>query len=1083
MNEEKIMKKHILLFIMILIPIFAQKSKMQILESKQFISSEPIVSELQTNSVPRKISYQGILTKDNGNPADESFYNVTFRLYEVLEGGTPFWEESQLIFIKDGFLTATIGVSNELSYIPPAAFLEVEVGSSVLEPRQEMTSVFYSILSDTAYYAKGYTKTEDLSSVALSGKYEDLLNIPDTVSADLFIGSASGLTGILADSVGVLSGNSPLVFDGELADDNQISLKIEEPINNTEIILPNTSGTIITTGNDQLIDEVGVINSGIWMGESIEDLFIDNDLDILGGVIDNTPIGDSIPSSARFTIITTQNGLNINDGEILLSNDELGVLDSALPGQSLGGKAIITNEDNDISGLRNINSTGVINAESFAGMFMGDGSGITGVSASSIKSDDITAGDAAVTISTSTGAINLTPATGSAVVLDGSVNVDGGAVTGLTSLTVSGEASVTTLDIGGTNVTTTAAELNVLDGALKETNSIWIGSDPSSTTDAAEYNVAVGSEALDAVTTGDSNTALGYNALTANLAGNRNTAVGTNALKSNTTGITNVAIGSSALEANTTANSNTAVGHASSFKLSTGQNNVTLGYESSKNMTNANDNVIIGSGANPSADTGTANQIVLGKDATGQADNSVVLGNADVTAVYMAQDKGATVHAAGADLSGSTGLILENDEPITNSTDGPVVSNGTVAGGTGRGAGVFTSNGDQDVTLQTGNSTTGSITITDGANGNIALSPNGSGAVQLDGLSWPTADGSANQVLKTDGSGALSWSTPSTSSATVTVTDNENTNEGNALIFAADADLDGGTIGLESDGDATYNPSTGTIAATNFSGNLTGTLQTAAQPNVTSVGTLGSVDIDGGAVDGAAIGANSASTGAFTTLAASGATDLNSTLNTSGTVSLDGSANELRFYEGSNYVGFEAPSLSGDQIWVLPTADGSSGQMLKTDGSGNLGFVNVTTLVTEGIDWQSTVKTGDFTAVSGEGYFVNTTSGAITATLPASPSAGAIVAFKDYAATFATNNLTVGRNSSNIQGNANDSLLSTNRASVVLVYVDATKGWLYVQESNVSDFGPSYISATGGTITTSGDYKIHTFTSRGNFAE
>ena len=239
------------------------------------------------------------------------------------------------------------------------------------------------------------------------------------------------------------------------------------------------------------------------------------------------------------------------------------------------------------------------------------------------------------------------------------------------------------------------------------------------------------------------------------------------------------------------------------------------------------------------------------------------------------------------DVTGSAGVILENNETITNATDGTVLINGTVAGGTGSAAGVFTSNGDQDVTIQTGNSTTGSITITDGANGNIALTPNGSGAVQLDGLAWPTADGSANQVLKTDGSGALSWSTPSTSSTTVTVTDNENTNEGNALIFAADADLDGGTIGLESDGDATYNPSTGTIAATNFSGNLTGTLQTAAQPNVTSVGTLGSVDIDGGAVDGTAIGANSTSTGAFTTLTASGSSDINSNLNACGTVSLD----------------------------------------------------------------------------------------------------------------------------------------------------------------------------------------------------
>ena len=71
---------------------------------------------------------------------------------------------------------------------------------------------FLFCISDTSYFAKGYTKTEDLAPVAISGKYSDLINIPDTLSAELFIGSASGLTGILADSVGVLSGNSPLVL-------------------------------------------------------------------------------------------------------------------------------------------------------------------------------------------------------------------------------------------------------------------------------------------------------------------------------------------------------------------------------------------------------------------------------------------------------------------------------------------------------------------------------------------------------------------------------------------------------------------------------------------------------------------------------------------------------------------------------------------------------------------------------------------------------------------------------------------------------------------------------------------------------
>jgi len=58
-----------------------------------------------------------------------------------------------------------------------------------------------------------------------------------------------------------------------------------------------------------------------------------------------------------------------------------------------------------------------------------------------------------------------------------------------------------------------------------------------------------------------------------------------------------------------------------------------------------------------------------------------------------------------------------------------------------------------------------------------------------------------------------------------------------------------------------------------------------------------------------------------------------------GDISIKGSNKELRFYEGSNYVGFEAPALSADKIWVLPAADGSTGQALKTDGSGNLGWV------------------------------------------------------------------------------------------------------------------------------------------------
>ena len=99
------------------------------------------------------------------------------------------------------------------------------------------------------------------------------------------------------------------------------------------------------------------------------------------------------------------------------------------------------------------------------------------------------------------------------------------------------------------------------------------------------------------------------------------------------------------------------------------------------------------------------------------------------------------------------------------------------------------------------------------------------------------------------------------------------------------------------------------------------------------------------------------------------------------------------------------------------------------------------------VNWDTTAKTASFTAVSGNGYFVNTTSGAITVTLPASPSAGDIVAVADYAGTSATNAITIGRNSPNIEGEASDSTISTNKASRTLVYVDGTQGWKLVNDA------------------------------------
>ena len=100
--------------------------------------------------------------------------------------------------------------------------------------------------------------------------------------------------------------------------------------------------------------------------------------------------------------------------------------------------------------------------------------------------------------------------------------------------------------------------------------------------------------------------------------------------------------------------------------------------------------------------------------------------------------------------------------------------------------------------------------------------------------------------------GTLNQDTTGTAAiaTTVTITDNESTNEENAVVFTAGGDVDGGNLGLESDGNLTYNPSSGTLTSTA----IAGTLSTAAQGNVTSLGTLTTLTVDNVIVNGTTIG-------------------------------------------------------------------------------------------------------------------------------------------------------------------------------------------------------------------------------------
>ena len=189
-----------------------------------------------------------------------------------------------------------------------------------------------------------------------------------------------------------------------------------------------------------------------------------------------------------------------------------------------------------------------------------------------------------------------------------------------------------------------------------------------------------------------------------------------------------------------------------------------------------------------------------------------------------------------------------------------------------------------------------------------------------------------------------------------------------------------------------------------------------------------------------------------------------------GTTTISGSvvkSNTLQASDAGNII-----SQSGTTITL-----GASGDTINlASGASQSGFGRTGT-----VDWDTTPKTATFTAVSGNGYFCNTSGGAFTVNLPAG-SAGAIVSLADYAATWQTNNVTVAPNGTDKMGGENNNVtLNTEGQSVTFVYVDSTQGWINTMDSTSNVRANAFIVATGGTITCSGNCRIHTFTGPGTF--
>ena len=145
---------------------------------------------------------------------------------------------------------------------------------------------------------------------------------------------------------------------------------------------------------------------------------------------------------------------------------------------------------------------------------------------------------------------------------------------------------------------------------------------------------------------------------------------------------------------------------------------------------------------------------------------------------------------------------------------------------------------------------------------------------------------------------------------------------------------------------------------------------------------------------------------------------------------------------------------------------------------------NISNLANTGVQWQAVVTASTLAASAGKGYFINTTSNACLVTVPAVAvsTAGDTIVLKDYARTWQTNNVTI--NTNLLDGNSNEThIFSAQGATVKLVFMDSTKGWSLINEDTTTELKipPTFIAATGGTVATSGNYKIHSFTGDSNF--